>query len=141
MSSSGQGEENHNDQHPFLSNDQHPFLSSPQQYPHYGNIIVNVNNGVQYMPGLEYSVFMDAPPPYSEVGSGENPNASSENNPPPYSTLDCSETDGVRSSSSSDATTADPPQRMTPTVVQSCLGGQQAASDRCVLVRERSGAG
>lgn len=124
--------------------DQHPFLSQPQQYPHYGNIIVNVNNGVQYMPGLEYSVFMDAPPPYSEVGSGDNQNSSSETSPPPYSTL--ASTDPlVPANSNSDAPTCDEtgknttnvPQRMTPSVVQSFLGGvQQIGSDR--NSRERS---
>ncbi|XP_059164005.1 uncharacterized protein LOC131946962 [Physella acuta] len=64
--------------------DQHPFLPSTSQ-PHYGNIIVNVNNGVQYMPGYDYSLFMDSPPPYTE---GNTDGTEPKPPPPPYSTLD-----------------------------------------------------
>jgi hypothetical protein len=45
---------------------------------------VNVNNGVQYIPGYDYSLFMATPPPYTEAGEAENPVLP----PPPYSTLD-----------------------------------------------------
>ncbi|GFS24676.1 low-density lipoprotein receptor class A [Elysia marginata] len=68
-----------------LAGDQQQFLLGPP-HPHYGNIIVNVNNGVQYIPGYDYAIVMDVPPPYSEVGTAQ----SGETNPPPpaYSTLE-----------------------------------------------------
>ncbi|GFO29407.1 low-density lipoprotein receptor class a [Plakobranchus ocellatus] len=70
---------------PGQSSDQQQFLLGPSQ-PHYGNIIVNVNNGVQYIPGYDYAAMMDVPPPYSEVGSGGGGEANLP--PPPYSTLE-----------------------------------------------------
>lgn len=68
-----------------LNSDQQQFLLGPP-HSHYGNIIVNVNNGVQYIPGYDYAILMDVPPPYSEVGTAQ----SGESNPPPpaYSTLE-----------------------------------------------------
>ncbi|XP_055900240.1 uncharacterized protein LOC106078172 [Biomphalaria glabrata] len=75
--SSGQGEDGPSDQHPFLPSSSHP---------HYGHIIVNVNNGVQYIPGYDYSLFMDSPPPYTEAGQGEGTEVKLP--PPPYSTID-----------------------------------------------------
>lgn len=62
------------------------LLNTYPSYPNGPNIIVNVNNGVQYMPQYDCSMrpFMDAPPPYSEVRSR---NDVSENEPPPYTTV------------------------------------------------------
>ena len=70
---------------PGQASDQQQFLLGPPQ-PHYGNIIVNVNNGVQYIPGYDYAIMVDVPPPYSEVGTAQ----AGEGNPPPpaYSTLE-----------------------------------------------------
>lgn len=63
-----------------------PFISAPSP-THFGNIIVNVNNGVQYMPSTEFAVDVQSPPSYSEVmaetgGMGRN------SPPPEYSTID-----------------------------------------------------
>lgn len=59
-----------------------PFLPNNQQ-SQYGNIIVNVNNGVQYVPGSEYPPYIEPPPPYSTVMAGRECSP-----PPPYSTID-----------------------------------------------------
>lgn len=75
--SSGHGDEAPSDQRPFLPSASH----------HYGNIIVNVNNGVQYLPGYDYSLFVAVPPPYSECSGGDL-----KSQPPPYSTIDRSNT-------------------------------------------------
>ncbi|XP_005109347.1 uncharacterized protein LOC101857834 [Aplysia californica] len=122
--------------------DQHPFLSSSQQYPRYGNIIVNVNNGVQYMPGYGCPVFMDAPPPYSEVGSDEAPDTTpSGTAPPPYSTIDRGTPERLQAqerpaSAALGQNTGVVQQQQqqrnvtAPSVVQNCLGGQQTGTDR-----------
>lgn len=61
------------------TSDQDPFLAF-NTHSHFGNIIVNVNNGVQC---VRSAVFQrDKPPPYSEVVSR------SDFAPPPYSTID-----------------------------------------------------
>ncbi|BFZ03900.1 hypothetical protein BsWGS_06939 [Bradybaena similaris] len=75
--SSGHGDEAPSDHRPFLPSASH----------HYGNIIVNVNNGVQYLPGYDYSLFVAVPPPYSECSGGDL-----KSQPPPYSTIDRSNT-------------------------------------------------
>ncbi|XP_021341135.1 uncharacterized protein LOC110442049 [Mizuhopecten yessoensis] len=59
-----------------------PFLEGRQNY---GNIIVNVNNGVQYVPVSEF-VVMETPPTYSEVV--EEIQVQHNSAPPDYSTLD-----------------------------------------------------
>ena len=64
-----------------------PFLNMAPS-ANYGNIIVNVNNGIQYVPGAEFSEFaiMEAPPSYSDV---EQEIFETQNIPPPdYSTID-----------------------------------------------------
>lgn len=65
-----------------------PFLNMAPS-ANYGNIIVNVNNGIQYVPGAEFSEFtaiMEAPPSYSDV---EREIFDAQNIPPPdYSTID-----------------------------------------------------
>lgn len=65
-----------------------PFLNMAPS-ANYGNIIVNVNNGIQYVPGAEFSEFtaiMEAPPSYSDV---EREIFDVQNIPPPdYSTID-----------------------------------------------------
>ncbi|KAK7098509.1 hypothetical protein V1264_002784 [Littorina saxatilis] len=63
--------------------DQDPFLAFNTQ-SHYGNIIVNVNNGVQCVggSGIATGFQRDKPPPYSEVVH------KTEFPPPPYSTID-----------------------------------------------------
>jgi len=120
-------------------NDQHPFLAAQYpRYPGYGNIIVNVNNGVQYMPGYEYSVFMDAPPPYSEISSRNN--QKDENSPPPYSTICREQTESAGQGSRDDEDGAhaisESSQRNVPLAVQNCLvGGQQERG-----LRDRHGA-
>ncbi|KAK6192598.1 hypothetical protein SNE40_004042 [Patella caerulea] len=53
---------------------------------HYGNIIVNVNNGVQYVPNSEFGGLMEAPPSYAEVVGVELEVRDSP--PPAYSTID-----------------------------------------------------
>lgn len=59
-----------------------PFLSSSATY---GNIIVNVNNGVQYIPRSEFST-VGVPPSYSDV---EREITRERGSPPPvYSTID-----------------------------------------------------
>ncbi|XP_076471181.1 uncharacterized protein LOC143301062 [Babylonia areolata] len=64
--------------------DQDPFLAFTTQ-SHYGNIIVNVNNGVQCVGGSDIATGFqrDKPPPYSEVVK-----KNSDFPPPPYSTID-----------------------------------------------------
>ncbi|CAG5123933.1 unnamed protein product [Candidula unifasciata] len=105
--SSGQGDEAAGDQRPFL----------PSGSCHYGNIIVNVNNGVQYLPGYDYSLFVGVPPPYSECSGGDL-----KSQPPPYSTID-------RSNSRQQACVSQPseaqPDRQSLSVssVQNCLAG------------------
>ena len=66
------------------ASDQDPFLAFTTQ-SHYGNIIVNVNNGVQCVGGSSIATGFqrDKPPPYSEVV-----NRGSDLPPPPYSTID-----------------------------------------------------
>ncbi|XP_052801630.1 uncharacterized protein LOC128232230 isoform X2 [Mya arenaria] len=66
-----------------------PFISAPSP-THYGNIIVNVNNGVQYVPSAEFNTILQAPPPYSEViTENRNDDAIGRHSPPPeYSTID-----------------------------------------------------
>lgn len=59
--------------------EQDPFISS------YGNIIVNVNNGVQYVPGVEFTP-ITSPPSYSDVERESH--ARSHSPPPEYSTVD-----------------------------------------------------
>ncbi|XP_061178037.1 uncharacterized protein LOC133186756 [Saccostrea echinata] len=59
-----------------------PFLSSSATY---GNIIVNVNNGVQYIPRSDFSP-IGVPPSYSDVEREMNINRGSP--PPTYSTID-----------------------------------------------------
>ncbi|RUS91138.1 hypothetical protein EGW08_001051 [Elysia chlorotica] len=86
----------------------HGQTSEQQQFllghPHYGNIIVNVNNGVQYIPGYDYAIMMDVPPPYSEVGAAQSGDA----NPPPpaYSTLEHQRRNGLNQPSSSSGSQA-----------------------------------
>ena len=65
------------------ASDQDPFLAFSTQ-SHYGNIIVNVNNGVQCVGGssIDTGFQRDKPPPYSEVVN------KTEVPPPPYSTID-----------------------------------------------------
>ena len=60
-----------------------PFI--PGHSPsHFGNIIVNVNNGVQYVP----NVVLQAPPSYAEV-LAENVESPGRHSPPPiYTTID-----------------------------------------------------
>ncbi|CAI9730551.1 low-density lipoprotein receptor class a [Octopus vulgaris] len=72
---------------PFLSpssqqqqQQQQPSSSSSSQF---GNIIVNVNNGVQYVPGSDFPQYIEPPPPYSTVVAGRECSP-----PPPYSTID-----------------------------------------------------
>lgn len=67
--------------------DQDPFLAFSTQ-SHYGNIIVNVNNGVQCVRPMDLATaatgfHRDLPPPYSEVVK-----PAIDPPPPPYSTLD-----------------------------------------------------
>ncbi|XP_069132781.1 uncharacterized protein [Argopecten irradians] len=59
-----------------------PFIEGRQNY---GNIIVNVNNGVQYVPMSDF-VVMESPPTYSEVVEEIQVHRNSP--PPDYSTLD-----------------------------------------------------
>ncbi|XP_076114031.1 uncharacterized protein LOC143082295 isoform X1 [Mytilus galloprovincialis] len=65
-----------------------PFLNMAPS-ANYGNIIVNVNNGIQYVPGAEFAEFtaiMEAPPSYSDV---EQEIFDTQNiSPPDYSTID-----------------------------------------------------
>ncbi|XP_067655450.1 uncharacterized protein [Haliotis asinina] len=63
--------------------EQDPFLAIGSN-SHYGNIIVNVNNGVQYVPTGDFASFVDSPPPYHEVVALERDSSP----PPPYSTID-----------------------------------------------------
>ena len=51
-----------------------------------GAIIVNVNNGIQYIPGNEFTSLMGAPPSYSEIDQVGMRNRDSP--PPMYSTID-----------------------------------------------------
>ena len=65
-----------------------PFISTPSP-THFGNIIVNVNNGVQYVPSVELNAVLQAPPPYSEVMAQSIVDMDGRNSPPPeYSTID-----------------------------------------------------
>ncbi|XP_053384536.1 uncharacterized protein LOC123537041 [Mercenaria mercenaria] len=63
-----------------------PFISAPSP-THFGNIIVNVNNGVQYVPNVEFPVGIQAPPTYSEV-MAESGGVGRHSPPPEYSTID-----------------------------------------------------
>ncbi|CAL1547382.1 unnamed protein product [Lymnaea stagnalis] len=113
----GQGEEGPTDQHPFL-----PTATQP----HYGHIIVNVNNGVQYMPGYDYSLFIDSPPPYSEAGGGAGEGGEAKHPPPPYSTIDrrrarqTVEENPIRANSAHSNL-----QNISQSSVQNCLGGSR----------------
>nr|KAG5693283.1 hypothetical protein BaRGS_011604 [Batillaria attramentaria] len=79
--------------------DQDPFLTFSTQ-SHYGNIIVNVNNGVQCVRATD--IFQrDMPPPYSEVA-----NKSEEHPPPPYSTIDRNNKSRVTGSACSSGATS-----------------------------------
>ncbi|KAK3103185.1 hypothetical protein FSP39_017132 [Pinctada imbricata] len=51
-----------------------------------GNIIVNVNNGVQFIPGSEFTSLVGRPPSYSEIDNDGN--RQHESPPPSYSTID-----------------------------------------------------
>lgn len=64
-----------------------PFLSSRRVLSSHSNIILNVNNGVQYVPGLGFTSLMEAPPPYSDSVTEASP-ARGDSPPPPYSTID-----------------------------------------------------
>ncbi|XP_041366245.1 uncharacterized protein LOC121381152 [Gigantopelta aegis] len=68
---------------PGRSAEQDPFLAVGTN-SHFGNIIVNVNNGVQYVPSSDFNQFVDTPPPYHEVVGAHRRNSP----PPPYSTID-----------------------------------------------------
>ena len=71
-----------------VGNEQEPFISAPSP-SHFGNLIVNVNNGVQYVPTAEFSVLVQAPPSYSEVLAESGLEAPGRNSPPPaYTTID-----------------------------------------------------
>lgn len=63
-----------------------PFISAPSP-THFGNIIVNVNNGVQYVPNVEFPVEVQSPPTYSEV-MAESRRVGRNSPPPEYSTID-----------------------------------------------------
>lgn len=52
--------------------------------PAYGNIIVNINNGVQFVPATELTSLMEVPPPYTERPSLSH----ADSPPPPYATFD-----------------------------------------------------
>ena len=61
-----------------------PFISSPSP-THFGNIIVNVNNGVQYVP----TAVVQSPPTYAEVVAETGVVTVGRHSPPPeYSTID-----------------------------------------------------
>lgn len=61
-----------------------PFISAPSP-THFGNIIVNVNNGVQYVPNS----VIQSPPSYAEVlAEAGAPPAGRHSPPPEYSTID-----------------------------------------------------
>lgn len=66
--------------------EQEPFISAPSP-THFGNIIVNVNNGVQYMPSSEFRAGVQSPPTYSEV-LAESGRICRHSPPPEYSTID-----------------------------------------------------
>ena len=72
--------------HPSRAAEQDPFLSVGTN-SHFGNIIVNVNNGVQFVPSQDFTQFVDNPPPYHEVVGAERRDSP----PPPYSTIDRSQ--------------------------------------------------
>ena len=61
-----------------------PFLSTSSTY---GNIIVNVNNGIQYIPRSEF-VPVGVPPSYSDVEREISVSVRRGSPPPVYSTLD-----------------------------------------------------
>lgn len=61
-----------------------PFISSSGG--NFGNIYVNVNNGVQYVPGRDAHMGLVSPPSYSEVVQESRRQQGSP--PPPYSTFD-----------------------------------------------------
>ncbi|XP_052232144.1 uncharacterized protein LOC127845321 isoform X2 [Dreissena polymorpha] len=65
-----------------------PFISTPSP-PHFRNIIVNVNNGVQYVPMADPSLVVP-PPSYSEVMAEVvvDLHTGRSSPPPEYSTLD-----------------------------------------------------
>uniref|UniRef100_A0A0B6ZM58 Ig-like domain-containing protein n=1 Tax=Arion vulgaris TaxID=1028688 RepID=A0A0B6ZM58_9EUPU len=111
--SSGQGDEAQGDQRPFLPSGSH----------HYGNIIVNVNNGVQYLPGYDYSLFVAVPPPYSECGGGGGSDGGDfKPQPPPYSTIDRNNTQR-QAGVNGQADSYSPRQNISVSSVQNCLGG------------------
>ncbi|KAL4224517.1 hypothetical protein ACF0H5_015218 [Mactra antiquata] len=63
-----------------------PFISAPSP-THFGNIIVNVNNGVQYVPNSDFSTSVQSPPSYLEV-MAESGIVGRHSPPPEYSTID-----------------------------------------------------
>ena len=66
-----------------LGHEAEPFISGPSP-THFGNIIVNVNNGVQVVP----NVVLQAPPSYADV-LAENLESPGRHSPPPiYTTID-----------------------------------------------------
>lgn len=68
-----------------VDHEHEPFISGPSAPAHFGNIIVNVNNGVQYVP----NVVLQAPPPYSEVLAEDQVDSTGRHSPPPaYTTID-----------------------------------------------------
>lgn len=68
--------------------EQEPFISAPSP-THFGNIIVNVNNGVQFVPNSEFSALIQAPPSYSEVIEETCHESPGRHSPPPaYTTID-----------------------------------------------------
>ena len=74
--------------HRSIGNEQEPFISAPSP-TRFGNLIVNVNNGVQYVPTTEFSVLLQAPPSYSEVLAESGLESPGRHSPPPaYTTID-----------------------------------------------------
>lgn len=63
-----------------------PFISAPSP-THFGNIIVNVNNGVQYVPSSDFTTAVQSPPSYSDV-LAESGIVGRHSPPPEYSTID-----------------------------------------------------
>ena len=66
-----------------------PFISAPSP-THFGNIIVNVNNGVQYVPNVDFHTIIQSPPTYQEVLAETQREALVRRHSPPpiYSTID-----------------------------------------------------
>lgn len=87
--SNSHGNSNRGDRsHRNRGQEQEPFISAPSP-THFGNIIVNVNNGVQYVPNTELNVLLQAPPSYSEVLAENCLESPGRHSPPPaYTTID-----------------------------------------------------